>query len=86
MRIKKEGRVPVEEIGIVQVFESLGRLADDVRNDALFEALTVLNALLAREVLQDAQERALDHEGRDDPQRASHIEAAIARQNVFVVT
>ena len=76
----------MEEIGIVQVFESLGRLADDVRNDALLEALAVLNALLAREVLQDAQERALDHERRDDPQRASHIEAAIARQNVFVVT
>ena len=70
----------------MQVFESLGRLADDVCNDALLEALTVLNALLAGEVLEDAQERALDHEGRDDPQRASHIEAAVTRQNVFVVT
>lgn len=40
---------------------------------------------MAGEILQNAQERTLDHKRGHDPQRALHVEAAVARQNVLVV-
>lgn len=46
----------MEQVGIVKVLEGFGRLADNVGNDALFETLTILNSLLAREVLENAKE------------------------------
>ena len=49
------------------------------------ESLPVLDPVMAGEILQNAQERTLDHKRGHDPQRALHVEAAVARQNVLVV-